>query len=194
MSHIHVMSERVVDAQPEVVYEALTDYKVRRPQILTPNFLNYTVKQGGRGAGTEITYRLRAARRERLYHMLVKEPLKGWVLTESDQNSSLVTTWTLSPEEDGLRTRVRVDSEWEGSTGVGGFFERTFAPLGLRRIYDSMLASLTGLLRPTADTILVEISEDDRDIASSLRTVFLIAAAAAVLVTSFVVVRRLRNS
>lgn len=193
MSHIHVMSERVINAQPEDVYAALTDYKLKRPQILTPNFLDYTVEQGGQGAGTEISYRLRAARRERPYHMLVKEPLQGWVITESDKHSSLVTTWTLSPEDDGLRTRVRVDSEWEGGTGVGGFFERTFAPLGLRRIYNSMLVSLAGLLS-SGSTSLVETSEDDADIASSLRTVFVIVAAAAVLVTSFIVVRRLRNS
>jgi uncharacterized protein YndB with AHSA1/START domain len=194
MSHIHVMSERVIDAQPEVIYEALTDYRVRRPQILTRNFLDYAVEQGGQGADTQISYRLRAARRERPYHMLVKEPLKGWVLTESDQNSSLVTTWTLSPEDDGLRTRVRVDSEWEGGSGVGGFFERTFAPLGLRRIYTTMLASLNGLLRPADSTFLVETSEDDRDIASSLGVILVGVAVAAALVTGFVVVRRLRNS
>lgn len=194
MSHIHVMSERVVDAQPEDVYAALTDYRVRRPQILTQNFLDYTVEQGGEGAGTEISYRLRAARRERPYHILVKEPLKGWVLTESDQHSSLVTTWTLSPEDDGLRTRVRVDSEWEGGTGVGGFFERTFAPLGLRRIYTSMLTSLNGLLRSADSTYPVETSEDDRDIASSLGVILAGVAVAAVLVTGFVVVRRWRNS
>ena len=194
MSHIHVMSERVVDAQPEDVYAALTDYTVRRPQILTRNFLQYNVEQGGQGAGTEISYRLRAARRERPYRMHVDEPLKGWVLTESDQHSSLVTTWTLSPEDDGQYTRVRVDSEWEGGSGVGGFFERTFAPMGLRRIYNNMLTSLNGLVRPVDSTFLVETSEDDRDIAASLRVILVGVTVAAALVTGFVIVRRWRNS
>ncbi len=194
MSHIHVMSERVVNAQPEVVYEALKDYRVRRPQILTPHFLGYTVEQGGQGAGTEIRYRLRAGRRERPYYMRIDEPLKGWVLTERDQTSSLVTTWTLSPEDDGQRTRVRVDSEWEGGTGVGGFFERTFAPLGLRRIYNTMLASLNGLLRSPDSTFIVETSEDDQDIASSLRFILVGVALVAALIAGFVVVRKLRNS
>src|SRR6266516_2088219 len=193
MSHIHVMSERVVNAQPEDVYAALTDYKVRRPQILTPNFLAYTVEQGGQGAGTEISYRLRAARRERPYHMIVKEPLQGWVITESDQHSSLVTTWTLSPEDDGLRTRVRVDSEWEGGTGVGGFFERTFAPLGLSRIYRSMLDLLTLLVQPAETTRIVATSEDDQDVASSLRVVLIAVAAVAAVITGVIVVRKLRN-
>jgi len=193
MGRIHVTSERLVNAQPDAVYQALADYQVKRPQILTPNFLDYTVEKGGRGAGTEVRYRLRAARRERPYHMRVDEPLKGWVLTERDQNSSLVTNWTLSPEDDGQRTRVRVASEWEGGTGVGGFFERTFAPLGLTRIYRSMLDLLTLLVQPAETTRIVATSEDDQDVASSLRVVLIAVAAVAAVITGVIVVRKLRN-
>ncbi len=32
-------------------------------------------------------------------------------------------------------------SVWNGAGGIGGFFERTFAP-GLARIYDAVLARL----------------------------------------------------
>jgi hypothetical protein len=43
---------------------------------------------------------------------------------------------------------VSVTTDWEGGSGVGGFFERTFAPMGLRGIYTEMLnrldQSLTG--------------------------------------------------
>ena len=31
---------------------------------------------------------------------------------------------------------------WNGAGGIGGFFERTFAPKGLARIYDALLAKL----------------------------------------------------
>lgn len=31
---------------------------------------------------------------------------------------------------------------WNGVGGIGGFFEKTFAPKGLGRIYDEMLAKL----------------------------------------------------
>ena len=65
MSHIHVQTEQVVAARPEEVWAFLTDYRNKRPQILTNNFLNYTVEQGGTGAGTVISYRLHAANRER---------------------------------------------------------------------------------------------------------------------------------
>ncbi len=74
--------------------------------------------------------------------MLVAEPSKGEVLTESDQGSSLITTWTLTPSANNQRTRVQLSSAWEGGKGIGGFFERTFAPMGLRRIYKEMLGRL----------------------------------------------------
>ncbi len=148
MSHIHVKVERIINAKPEVVYETLTDYRWKRPLMLTPNFLDYTVGRGGRGAGTEIHYRLLAARRERSYSMLVEEPLKGLIITERDRNSSIVTVWTLTPIEDSQCTKVQVDSEWEGGTGVGGFFERTFAPLGLGKIYSKMLSNLAIMVQP----------------------------------------------
>ena len=46
----------------------------------------------------------------------------------------------LRPASDA--TTVRVRTTWDGAGGVGGFFERTFAPKGLRRTYDGMLERL----------------------------------------------------
>ncbi len=142
MSHIYVQTEQVVAARPEEVWAFLTDYRNKRPQILTNNFLNYTVEQGGTGAGTVISYHLHAANRERFYRMLVSEPSRGKVLTERDEGSSLVTTWTLTPTENNQQTRVQLSTDWEGGKGIGGFFEKTFAPMGLRRIYEEMLGKL----------------------------------------------------
>lgn len=31
---------------------------------------------------------------------------------------------------------------WNGAGGIGGFFEKTFAPKGLGRIYDELLHNL----------------------------------------------------
>ncbi len=148
MSKIEVKNERVVNAQPAKVYDVIKDYKEKRPLFLTPNFLDYQVEQGGNGDGTVVRYRLHAARRERPYHIQVNEAVKGQVIQERDTNSSLVTTWTVSPLESGQQSRVSVATEWEGGQGVGGFFERTFAPLGLHRIYDQMLDQLTALVQP----------------------------------------------
>lgn len=148
MGHIRVKSEQVVDARPEEVYAALKDYKHIRPKLLTPNFLNYQVKRGGVGNGTEVDYSLKAAGRERPYHVQVNETVKGKLLTERDTNSSLITRWTLLPVKDGKKTRVSLSSEWEGAGGIGGFFERAFAPMGLRRIYGSMLSMLARSMQP----------------------------------------------
>jgi len=148
VSHIHVKKERIIDASPEVVYDALADYKGQRKQVLTPNFLDYTIERGGRGSGTMLRYRLQAAGRERPYHISVQEPVKGQVLVERDTNSSLVTTWSVTPVKDGRQSKVSVESDWTGGNGVKGFFERTFAPLGLRRIYDTILSRLERQVQP----------------------------------------------
>ena len=62
-------------------------------------------------------------------------------LVETDTNSSMVTTWTVHPADAGTTT-VRVRTTWNGAGGVGGFFERTFAPRGLQRVYATMLDRL----------------------------------------------------
>jgi uncharacterized protein YndB with AHSA1/START domain len=167
MSNIYVKSEQVIDAPPEKIYAALKDYRQLRPQILTPNFLDYRVKQGGVGKGTVIDYRLKAAGRERPYHMQVDETVRGKVLTERDTNSSLITRWTLLPVKDGKKTQVSLSSEWEGSSGIGGFFERTFAPMGLRRIYGSMLSMLARSMQPEEKKSVAE-EEEPGNIASDL--------------------------
>jgi len=47
-----------------------------------------------------------------------------------EANSSMVTTWTVSAADAGVST-VRARTTWTGASGIGGFFERTFAPNGL---------------------------------------------------------------
>jgi hypothetical protein len=174
MGHIRVKSEQVVDARPEEVYDTLKDYKHKRPKILTPNFLGYQVKRGGVGNGTEVDYLLKAAGRERPYHMQVDETVKGKVLTERDTNSSLITRWTLLPVKGGKKTQVSLSSEWEGASGIRGFFERAFAPMGLRRIYGSMLSMLARSLQPEEKKRIPEKEEQSGSIVSDVGRFFLI--------------------
>lgn len=149
MRRIHVKKERVIDANPEIVYDTLADYKGKRKQLLTPNFQDYAIERGGHGSGTMLRYRLRAASRERPYHISVQEPVKGQVLVERDTDSSQVTTWSIMPMAEGRKTKVRVESEWTGGRGIKGFFERAFAPRGLRHIYDTMLSRLEQQVQPS---------------------------------------------
>ncbi len=146
MAQINVETERTVSADMGRVAEFLRDY-AERPRILTEHYRDYSVEEGGRGAGTIFSYRLVTGRRERAYRMRVDEPAAGRTLRESDADSSLVTIWTLTPGGEGRETRVVLSSTWRGASGVGGFFERTFAPAALRRIYAQMLERLDSALR-----------------------------------------------
>ena len=191
MSRIVVKSERVVKARPEEIYEVLTDYQGKRQRLLTSNFLDYAVEKGGRGAGTIVRYRLQAAGRERPYCLNVDESVKGKVITERDANSSLVTTWALSPLSGGRYTKVQIVSEWEGAKGIGGFFERTFAPVGLGRIYDAMLSLLTQLLQTPDGEGVSE--EEERGVAANVGLFFLLLGVVLVFAFGLWLIRKLRG-
>ena len=77
--------------------------------------------------------------------MRVDEPEPGRVLTESDTGSSLVTTTTVTPR-DGT-SLVQISTTWDGAGGVGGFFEKTFAPRVMRTIYADELERLNAYAR-----------------------------------------------
>ena len=150
MGRIFVRSERIIEASPGEVFQALSDYETKRPRMLTPHYLDYVIQQGGRGNGTIIRYRLKAAGRQRPYEMHIEETVKGQILTERDKGSSLVTRWSVLPVAGGQKSKVSIESDWEGGSGIGGFFERTFAPPGLSRIYKDMLMALALLVQPPA--------------------------------------------
>lgn len=81
-----------------------------------------------------------AGGRSRVFRMQVDEPTPGHMLTESDVQSSTVTTFTVTPK--GAGCQVRIETRWQSASGVGGFFERLFAPRLLRRIYVDELKRL----------------------------------------------------
>jgi hypothetical protein len=141
MAEIRVESERTIDAPQAALFKLVADYDGARPSYLPPNFENWQVVQGGLGGGTVATYLLRAGKRERTCRIEVEEETVGSVLVERDANSSLTTTWTLRADGDD-RTIVRIISQWRGAGGIGGLFERRFAPPGLRRIYNDLLERL----------------------------------------------------
>ncbi len=147
MAQVVAQTEHLVAASPLHVHAFLADYRNNRPRILPPEyFRDYRVEQGGNGAGTVISYQLRAGGRERPYRMRIEEPAEDWLLVERDLESSLVTTWTLTPAEGGEHTLVGLASRWEGAKGIGSFFERIFAPRALRRIYDEVLERLSAAI------------------------------------------------
>jgi uncharacterized protein YndB with AHSA1/START domain len=141
MGQVVATAERVVRAPAERVLTALADYAGTRPRLLPEQFSDYRVEAGGQGAGTRVHWRFAAtSKRVRDQLITVTRPTPDTIV-ESDANSSMVTTWTVAPTGDGAST-VRARTTWTGATGIGGFFERTFAPKGLRRVYEEMLGRL----------------------------------------------------
>ncbi len=130
---IEVNAERSVAAPAERVYEAIADMN-QHARFLPAAFSDFRIEEGGRGAGTVTSFKVNAG---------------GRVLTESDLGSSLVTTFTVDPEAAGCR--VRIATAWEGAGGVGGFFERLFAPRVMRRIYAEELERLADYVRAPLD-------------------------------------------
>jgi hypothetical protein len=141
MSQVVATTQRDVAAPAERVRQALADYAGVRPRILPEQFSDYRVEAGGQGAGTHVGWRFAAtSKRVREQSIDVTAPDDA-TLVETDRNSSMVTTWTVQPAG-ADRSRVSVRTTWKGAGGIGGFFERTFAPKGLRRVYDAMLERL----------------------------------------------------
>jgi uncharacterized protein YndB with AHSA1/START domain len=148
MAEIHVEAEREIAGPAERVYGYLADYREHHHRFLPPAFSDYQVEQGGVGAGTVIRFRITTAGRSRAYRVQVAEPAPGRVLTESDLDSSLVTTFTVTPEAG--HSRVRITTAWQSAGGVGGLFERLFAPRVLRRLYADELDRLDRYAREQA--------------------------------------------
>ena len=139
MGQVTATTEITVPSDPAATVAALADYQGVRPAILTDRYTDYAVESGGQGTGTVVTWRLHATEK-RVRHVVADVSVDETGVTETDRNSSLVTRWAVSP--DGAGSRVVVTARWDGAGGIGGFFERTFAPKGLNRIHDAVLARL----------------------------------------------------
>ena len=146
MAQVTARTERTIDAPAERVRTALADYEKVRPAILTDHYRDYRVEAGGHGDGSRVHWKLQATKkRVRDQLVEVSQPSADQIV-ERDTNSSMVTTWTVTPAG-ADRSVVAVESTWTGAGGIGGFFERTFAPGGLKRIHDGVLSNLDGAVR-----------------------------------------------
>jgi hypothetical protein len=131
-----------VGAPPERVREFLRDYRTSRPRILTSQYRDYKVEEGGIGEGTVIAYTFASPGRSREFRLRVEESDEG--LFERDVESTFVSNWTVDPVATG--SSVTLEASWESAGGIGGFFERLFAPMSLRRTYGQVLQKLAGAL------------------------------------------------
>lgn len=144
-----VRAEGPVGAPPPDVYRYIADMANHHPHFLPPAFSDFEVVSGGTGAGTVTTFNLTAGGRTRQFRMTASEPEPGRRLVETDANSSSVTTFIVDPAPDGT-SKVTITTEWQGASGIGGFFERMFAPRVMRSIYADELRRLDAYARQQA--------------------------------------------
>jgi hypothetical protein len=139
MGQVSAASTILINAQPEAVLNAVADYREVRPKILSPHYSDYQVVQGGQGQGTVAKWKLQATK-SRVREVQASVDVAGHAVVEKDANSTMVTNWTVAPAGSG--SSVTVKTTWTGAGGVKGFFEKTFAPLGLKKIQSEVLANL----------------------------------------------------
>ncbi len=139
MAQVSASSTVLIDAPPEPVLAAIADYATVRPKILSSHYRDYRVLEGGQGAGTVASWKLQATK-SRVRDVKANVDVAGHTVIEKDAISSMITNWTVAPAGPG--SSVTVKTSWQGAGGIGGSFEKTFAPLGLRKIQDEVLANL----------------------------------------------------
>ena len=132
-----------IAAPPANIYAILADYHNGHPHILPkPYFGEFTVEQGGIGAGTIIRFHMRVLGQDRVYRQQITEPDPGRVLVETDLDTGSVTTFTVIPVNDGQRTHVQISTEWSVRPGITGWIERVITARLLRSIYTKDLRQL----------------------------------------------------
>ncbi|WP_144209778.1 SRPBCC family protein [Mycobacterium tilburgii] len=139
MAQVSAASTILINVDPAATLTAVADYQSVRPKILSPQYSEYQVLQGGQGQGTIVKWKLQATK-SRSRDVQATVDVAGHSVIEKDTNSSMVTTWTVAPAGPG--SSVTVKTSWTGAGGVKGFFEKTFAPLVLKRIQGEVLANL----------------------------------------------------
>ncbi len=142
MSTYRATGSTVIEAPAGRVYAILADYREGHPGILPrPPFQTLVVEQGGVGAGTIVSFSLRVFGRERAMRARIDEPEPGRVLTETDLDSGIVTTFTieaLGPD----RSRATIQTTGTTGSGLAGSLERFMTVSFLEQTYKRELQLL----------------------------------------------------
>jgi hypothetical protein len=139
MSTIRISADADIAAPADRVYRILSNYREHHPRILPPAFTDFTVDEGGIGAGTVMRFNMTLAGRTQPARHRVEEPDPGRVLREIDLDRDMQTTFTVTPNAAG--TNVAIDTVWKQG-GPTGLAMRALAPRLLRPIYADELGRL----------------------------------------------------
>jgi hypothetical protein len=148
MSNVHISAARFIPAPAQDVYTYLADHVHHHPHLLPPEFSDFRVEEGGYGAGTIISYRFTVAGQTGEARARVDEPEPGRVMTETLEDSGVVTTFTVLPQPGGSVARISTD--WPASPGGQGVMEHLFLPYILGDVYNEELQNLESYARHEA--------------------------------------------
>ncbi|MCP3463251.1 SRPBCC family protein [Bradyrhizobium sp. CCGUVB23] len=143
--YVVASAERTIDAPADDVYRYLADMHLHA-RFLPPPFYDFQLEEGGIGAGSVVSFKIKSARGVRKLRMEIAEPEPGRILVQADTGSSgLVRTFTVTPH--GEQALVNITSRFDGETGIAGFVEGLVAPLRLHRVYVEELTRLNAYAR-----------------------------------------------
>lgn len=143
MTQIHVEYSAVVNAPPENIYAIIIDYKQAHQAILPqPYFTKMDAIEGGRGAGTAVRVWMNVLGVQRVYNMTVSEPEPGRIITETDPEANLETSFIIDPVNGGSQSQVTISSKMQTGPHIQGVLERLFNPFMMKRIYREELKLL----------------------------------------------------
>ena len=123
----------------------IADYHNGHPRILPPQFRNVVVERGGRGAGTQLRFQMKAFGRIQNFRHEVAEPEPGRVLVENDRENDSKTTFVIDPAEGGAKVRITTDLPLK--PGLAGKVERFLATRYLLGVYRKEIEKLDVVAR-----------------------------------------------
>ncbi|MCP3379978.1 SRPBCC family protein [Bradyrhizobium sp. CCGUVB4N] len=143
--YVVASAERTIDAPADDVYRYLADMHLHA-RFLPPPFYDFQLEEGGIGAGSVVSFKIKSAGGVRKLRMEIAEPEPGRILVQADTGSSgLVRTFTVTPH--GEQALVNITSRFDGETGIAGLVEGLVAPLRLHRVYVEELTRLNAYAR-----------------------------------------------
>lgn len=132
-----------IPAPASQVYAILSDYRNGHPRILPARyFSDFKVEQGGRGAGTVMSFVMHAFGGKQRGRMTASEPEPGRVLREIDETGRFVTDFTVTPHADGRGCSVEIATAIALPRGPLGALQRWLLSGYLRRVYRAQLQLL----------------------------------------------------
>ena len=145
MSRIEAKESATLNARPQDVYATIADYKNGHPRIVPPEtFSDMRVEQGGYGEGTVIRFKMKFLGVVQEFYHRVTEPEPGRVIVEQDIDSPqhIITTFTVTPVEDGQKSHVEISTVMNASPGIRGVMERWVLTKLNPRVYRKELKRL----------------------------------------------------